>query len=37
MKRILVAEDNDSNWMLMTYVLKRNYEPVRAHNGEEAV
>jgi CheY-like chemotaxis protein len=37
MKRVLVAEDNDSNWMLMTYVLKRNYEPVRAHNGEEAV
>ena len=37
MKRILVAEDNDSNWTLMTYVLKRNYEPVRALNGEEAV
>lgn len=37
MKKILVAEDNDSNWMLMTYVLKRNYEPVRACNGEEAV
>ena len=37
MKRVLVAEDNDSNWMLMTYVLKRNYEPVRACNGEEAV
>ena len=37
MKRILVAEDNDSNWTLMTYVLKRNYEPVRAINGEEAV
>ena len=29
MKRVLVAEDNDSNWMLMTYVLKRNYEPVQ--------
>ena len=37
MKRILVAEDNDSNWMLMTYVLKKNYEPVRARNGQEAV
>ena len=37
MKRILVAEDNDSNWMLMTYVLKKNYEPVRACNGQEAV
>lgn len=37
MKRILVAEDNDSNWMLMTYVLKKYYEPVRARNGQEAV
>jgi len=37
MKKVLVAEDNDSNWTLMTYVLKRNYEPARAHNGEEAV
>lgn len=37
MKRVLVAEDNDSNWMLMTYVLKKNYEPVRACNGKEAV
>jgi len=37
MKRILVAEDNDSNWMLMTYLLKKNYEPVRATNGQEAV
>lgn len=37
MKKVLVAEDNDSNWTLMTYVLKRNYEPARALNGEEAV
>ena len=37
MKRVLVAEDNDSNWMLMTYVLKKYYEPVRACNGKEAV
>ena len=37
MKRVLVAEDNDSNWMLMTYVLKKDYEPVRACNGKEAV
>jgi CheY-like chemotaxis protein len=37
MKRVLVAEDNDSNWTLMTYVLKRNYESARARNGEEAV
>lgn len=37
MKRVLVAEDNDSNWMLMTYVLKKNYKAVRACNGKEAV
>ena len=37
MKRILVAEDNDSNYLLMTYILKGHYEPVRAHNGEEAI
>ena len=37
MKRILVAEDNDSNYMLMTYVLKNHYEFFRARNGQEAV
>ena len=37
MKKILVAEDNDSNFMLMTYILKRHYEFTRAHNGKEAV
>ena len=37
MKRVLVAEDNDSNFMLMTYILKRHYEFTRAHNGQEAV
>ena len=37
MKRILVAEDNDSNWMLMTYVLKKSYAFSRAKNGQEAV
>lgn len=37
MKTILVAEDNDSNYVLMTYILKRQYNVVRAHNGEEAV
>jgi len=37
MKKILVAEDNDSNFLLMTYVLKKHYEYVRAHNGQEAV
>ena len=37
MKRILVAEDNDSNYMLMTYILKKYYTPLRARNGKEAV
>ena len=37
MKRILIAEDNDSNYMLMTYILKKHYEFFRAHNGQEAV
>lgn len=37
MKRILVAEDNDSNYVLMTYVLRNHYEVVRACNGQEAV
>lgn len=37
MKRILVAEDNDSNYLLMTYILKRAYEFDRAANGQEAV
>ena len=33
MYKILVAEDNDSNFILMTYILKRSYEFVRAKNG----
>ena len=37
MKTILVAEDNDSNFILMTYILKRNYQVVRARHGQEAV
>lgn len=37
MKRLLVAEDNDSNYMLMTYILKKHYEFFRARNGQEAV
>ena len=37
MKKILVAEDNDSNYILMTYILKRHYEFERAKNGQEAV
>lgn len=37
MKTILVAEDNDSNYILMTYILKRSYQYLRANNGQEAV
>ena len=37
MKKILVAEDNDSNYMLMTYILKNHYEVVRALNGKDVV
>ena len=37
MKTILVAEDNESNFILMTYILKRDYLYVRAKNGKEAV
>jgi CheY-like chemotaxis protein len=37
MKTILVAEDNDSNYILMTYILKRFYQYKRAKNGQEAV
>ena len=37
MKRILVAEDNDSNFILMSYILKKYYQFDRAKNGQEAV
>ena len=37
MKKILVAEDNDSNYILMTYILKKYYTYDRAKNGQEAV
>ena len=37
MKKILVAEDNDSNYVLMTYLLKKDFEFDRAKNGRIAV
>lgn len=37
MKTILIAEDNDSNYILMTYILKKAYQFLRAKNGQEAV
>jgi len=37
MRRVLIAEDNDSNFILMTYILKKYYQFDRAINGQEAV
>jgi CheY-like chemotaxis protein len=37
MKKILIAEDNDSNFVLMSYILKKHYQFERAKNGQEAV
>ena len=37
MKKILIAEDNDSNYILMTYILRKFYLYERANNGQEAV
>ncbi len=37
MKKILVAEDNDSNFILMSYILKKHFQFERAKNGKEAV
>lgn len=37
MKTILIAEDNDSNYRLMTFILRNQYNCLRAHNGQEAV
>jgi len=37
MKKILIAEDNDSNFILMSYILKKYYQFERAKNGREAV
>ncbi len=34
---VLVAEDTDSNFLLMSLILKKGYEVLRAHNGAEAV
>jgi CheY-like chemotaxis protein/nitrogen-specific signal transduction histidine kinase len=37
MKKILVAEDEDSNYELVKIVLQKRYKLLRAHNGIEAV
>lgn len=35
--RILVAEDTDSNYLLISTILKKEYEIIRAMNGAEAI
>lgn len=37
MKRILVAEDTESNFLLLSILLRKEYEVLRAYNGREAV
>ncbi len=37
MKKILVAEDTDSNFLLLSIILRKEYEVIRAVNGEEAI
>ena len=37
MKKILVAEDEDSNYELVKIVMNKRYKLIRAHNGIEAV
>lgn len=37
MKRILIAEDTDSNYLLLSIVLRKEYETIRALNGLEAI
>jgi two-component system cell cycle response regulator DivK len=37
MKTILIAEDTDSNYLLVAIVLRKRYQLLHAMNGEEAV
>lgn len=37
MKKILVAEDTESNFLLLSIILRKEYEVLRAYNGAEAV
>ena len=37
MKTILIAEDTDSNYLLLNIVLRKKYNLIRALDGEEAV
>lgn len=37
MKTILIAEDTDSNFLLLNIILRKKYNLIRAYDGEEAV
>ena len=37
MKKILVAEDTESNFLLLSIILRKDFEICRARNGQEAV
>ena len=36
-KKILVAEDNESNFLLIMTILKKEYQIIHAHDGLEAI
>jgi len=37
MKKILVAEDTESNFLLLSIILRKEYIVLRAHDGQEAI
>ena len=37
MKTILIAEDTDSNFLLLNIILRKRYNLIRAYDGQEAV
>ena len=37
MKTVLIAEDTDSNYLLLNIVLRKKYNLVRAYNGQQAI
>ena len=37
MKKILVAEDTERNYLLLSIILRKEYEVYRAHDGQEAI
>lgn len=37
MKTVLIAEDTDSNYLLLNIVLRKKYDLARAYNGQQAI